>query len=76
MPVTIQFNNLNLDFTHDLRRSLPAAITTFCGAHALHMAIFYTSTDLLARDVLVLTLSPAATIGLGVPVLQRRTGIA
>src|SRR5579859_1335521 len=28
-PVTIQINNLNLDFTNDLRRSLPAAITDF-----------------------------------------------
>src|SRR5207302_732394 len=28
-PVTIHINNLNLDFTNDLRRSLPAAITVF-----------------------------------------------
>ena len=28
-PVQIQINNLNLDFTNDLRRSLPAAITDF-----------------------------------------------
>jgi hypothetical protein len=28
-PVQIQINNLNLDFTNDLRRSLPAAITEF-----------------------------------------------
>jgi ABC-2 type transport system permease protein len=28
-PVTIEINNLNLDFTDDLRRALPAAITTF-----------------------------------------------
>ena len=28
-PVTIHINNLNLDFTNDLRRSLPAAITQF-----------------------------------------------
>ena len=28
-PVAIQINNLNLDFTNDLRRSLPAAITDF-----------------------------------------------
>jgi ABC-2 type transport system permease protein len=28
-PVTIHINNLNLDFTNDLRRSLPAAITDF-----------------------------------------------
>ncbi|MGN6346891.1 MAG: ABC transporter permease [Candidatus Nitrosocosmicus sp.] len=28
-PVAIHINNLNLDFTNDLRRSLPAAITDF-----------------------------------------------
>src|SRR5919205_31906 len=28
-PVTIHINNLNLDFTNDLRRSLPAAISEF-----------------------------------------------
>lgn len=28
-PVTIRINNLNLDFTNDLRRSLPAAISEF-----------------------------------------------
>jgi ABC-2 type transport system permease protein len=28
-PVVIHINNLNLDFTNDLRRSLPAAITEF-----------------------------------------------
>jgi ABC-type multidrug transport system permease subunit len=28
-PVAIRINNLNLDFTNDLRRSLPAAITRF-----------------------------------------------
>ncbi|HLZ30288.1 MAG TPA: ABC transporter permease [Chloroflexota bacterium] len=28
-PVKIEINNLNLDFTNDLRRSLPAAITDF-----------------------------------------------
>ena len=28
-PVSVQINNLNLDFTNDLRRSVPAAITGF-----------------------------------------------
>jgi ABC-2 type transport system permease protein len=28
-PVTIHINNLNLDFTNDLRRSLPAAVSEF-----------------------------------------------
>jgi ABC-2 type transport system permease protein len=31
-PVTIHINNLNLDFTNDLRRSLPAAISEFYSA--------------------------------------------
>jgi ABC-2 type transport system permease protein len=29
-PITIHINNLNLDFTNDLRRSLPAAIRVLC----------------------------------------------
>ncbi len=33
-PVTIQVNNLNLDFTNDLRRSLPAAITQYYAAQS------------------------------------------
>ena len=32
-PVSIHINNLNLDFTNDLRRSLPAAITDFYESH-------------------------------------------
>ncbi|MBV9668156.1 MAG: ABC transporter permease [Nitrososphaeraceae archaeon] len=32
-PVTIHINNLNLDFTNDLRRSLPAAISEFYSGH-------------------------------------------
>ncbi|MGN6348887.1 MAG: ABC transporter permease [Candidatus Nitrosocosmicus sp.] len=33
-PVAIHINNLNLDFTNDLRRSLPAAITDFYESHS------------------------------------------
>jgi ABC-2 type transport system permease protein len=35
-PVTIHINNLNLDFTNDLRRSLPAAITEFYADKSNH----------------------------------------
>jgi ABC-2 type transport system permease protein len=35
------------------------------GVHALQMALFYNSADLLARDVLVLALSAAATLVAG-----------
>lgn len=49
---------------------------TFYGVHALQMAIFYSSTDQLGRDALVLALSAVIAIALGVTVLQRRTGVA
>lgn len=51
-PVTIQINNLNLDFTNDLRRSLPAAITTFYSQqndNPIHVKI--EETDLRAQDI-------------------------
>ncbi len=54
-PVTIQINNLNLDFTNDLRRSLPAAITAFYGEQPnspIHVAV--QETDLRQQDVSLL----------------------
>lgn len=51
-PVTIQVNNLNLDFTNDLRRSLPAAITTFYAQQASNtVAVTMRETDLRTRDI-------------------------
>ena len=51
-PVTIHINNLNLDFTNDLRRSLPAAITRFyAGQRVSPIAVSVRETDLRARDV-------------------------
>ncbi len=51
-PVTIHINNLNLDFTNDLRRSLPAAITEFYAAqNDSPVAVHVQETDLLTRDV-------------------------
>src|SRR5215471_9839979 len=44
------------------------------GVHALSLAVFYSSSDQLGRDVLVLSLSALAAIGLGVFFLRR--GIA
>jgi ABC-2 type transport system permease protein len=54
-PLTIQINNLNLDFTNDLRRSLPAAITAFYGEQPnspIHVAV--QETDLRRQDVSLL----------------------
>lgn len=53
--VTIRINNLNLDYTNDLRRSLPAAITRFYAQQSrspVNMAV--RETDLRARDVSIL----------------------
>ncbi|MBV9689283.1 MAG: ABC transporter permease [Ktedonobacteraceae bacterium] len=44
------------------------------GVHALQMAVFYSSSDLLGRDVLILSLSVLAALGLGI--LSMRRGIA
>ena len=44
------------------------------GVHALSLAVFYSSSDQLGRDVLVLSLSALGAIGLGV--LSLRRGIA
>jgi ABC-2 type transport system permease protein len=51
-PVSIQINNLNLDFTNDLRRSLPAAIATFYAQQqGSTVAVTMRETDLRSRDV-------------------------
>ena len=54
-PVTIRINNLNLDFTNDLRRSLPAAITRFY-AQQSHSPVDMSvqETDLRSQDVSIL----------------------
>jgi ABC-type multidrug transport system permease subunit len=75
-PVTIEVNNLNLDFTNDLRRSLPAAITDFyAGQPGSPVAIQVQERDLRARDVslvqfnllpnLVLLLTIASVVNCG-----------
>jgi ABC-type multidrug transport system permease subunit len=78
-PVEIQINNLNLDFTNDLRRALPAAITEYYaqqtdGSNPINVDI--AETDLRQQDisllqfelipnlVLLLTIAGAVNAGL------------
>lgn len=54
-PVTIRINNLNLDFTNDLRRSLPAAITRFYGEQRNSpVRVAVQETDLRRQDISLL----------------------
>ncbi len=77
-PVQIQINNLNLDFTNDLRRSLPAAITDYYAQQpeaANPIAVDVQETDLRQQDIgllqfdlipdLVLLLTIAGAINAG-----------
>ncbi len=76
-PVDIRINNLNLDFTNDLRRSLPAAITEFYRGQAqspIHVMV--QESDVPSQDVtliqfelipnLVLLLTLAGVINCGI----------
>ncbi|MBA3942936.1 MAG: ABC transporter permease [Herpetosiphonaceae bacterium] len=77
-PVTVQVNNLNLDFTNDIRRAVPTAITEFYQAQGAASPIQVTiqEHDLRQRDVeffqfsvlptlvLLLTISGVLTTGL------------
>jgi len=78
-PVQIQINNLNLDFTNDLRRSLPAAITDYYAQlpeTANPIGVDVQETDLRQQDigllqfqlipnlVLLLTIAGAVNAGL------------
>jgi ABC-2 type transport system permease protein len=75
-PVSIRINNLNLDFTNDLRRSLPAAVTRFYKEQAQSpILVGVSETDLRAQDVglvqfelipaLVLLLTVAGVVNCG-----------
>ena len=76
-PVTIHINNLNLDFTNDLRRSLPAAITEFYAEKGNNspIQIHVKETDLRSQDIdllrfelvpnLVLLLTTAGIVNAG-----------
>lgn len=51
-PVNIEINNLNLDFTNDLRRSLPTAITDFYSQQSNNpIAIQVKETDVRQQDI-------------------------
>jgi ABC-type multidrug transport system permease subunit len=52
-PIDVEVNNLNLDFTNDIRRSVPDAITQFYAAQGSSSPIKVTmqERDLRARDV-------------------------
>ncbi|GAB2719375.1 ABC transporter permease [Arthrobacter bambusae] len=51
-PVSVQINNLNLDFTNDLRRSVPAAITNFyAGQPDTPIMVGVAESDLRPHDV-------------------------
>src|SRR5215471_8890485 len=52
-PVDVQVNNLNLDFTNDIRRAVPDAITQFYQAQGSASPVDVTmhETDLRHRDV-------------------------
>lgn len=77
-PVIVKVNNLNLDFTNDIRRSVPDAITQFYRAQGSQspIKVGLREQDLRARDVqffqytvlptiiLLLTISGVVTSGL------------
>jgi ABC-type transport system involved in multi-copper enzyme maturation permease subunit len=51
-PVSVRINNLNLDFTNDLRRSVPAAITDFyAGQPDSPVMVGVAESDLRPHDV-------------------------
>jgi hypothetical protein len=63
-----------LAFEPQWLQNVAVAIPLTYGDHALQMAVFYSSADLLGRDLAVLALSALAAVGLGVLALLR--GIA
>ena len=50
-------------------------IPTYYGAHTLQMAIFYSSSDQLGRDLLVLAGTAVLTLLVGVITLNRRAAV-
>ncbi len=52
-PIDVYVNNLNLDFTNDIRRAVPDAITQFYAAQGSNSPVKITlqETDLRSRDV-------------------------
>jgi ABC-type multidrug transport system permease subunit len=63
-----------LAFEPTFLQNIAAYVPLTYGIHALEQAVFYSSSDLFGRDVLVLGLTVLAALGLGV--LSMRRGIA
>ncbi len=63
-----------LAFAPDWLQDIAGFIPLTYGRHALEMAMFYSSSDLLGRDILVLTASALVAVALGA--LAMRRGIA
>ncbi len=61
-----------LAFEPDWLQNIAAFVPLTYGTHALQMAVFYSSADLLGRDVLVLALSGLAALGLGTAAVRRQ----
>jgi ABC-2 type transport system permease protein len=63
-PVDVTVNNLNLDFTNDIRRSVPDAITQFYQAQgsASPIKVTLTEQDLRSRDVQLFQYSVLPTL--------------
>lgn len=59
-------------FEPDWLQRIAAFIPLTYGNHALQLAVFYGSTDQLGRDIVVLLLSVAVTMGAGILALRRR----
>jgi ABC-type multidrug transport system permease subunit len=59
-------------FLPDWVKSIAQFIPTSYGVHALQMAVFYSSSDLLPRDILVLLASTGVALVLGVWAMRRR----
>ncbi|MBV8719623.1 MAG: ABC transporter permease [Chloroflexi bacterium] len=58
-------------FLPDWVQAIAQFVPTYYGMHALQMAVFYNSTDDLARDLGVLAVTAAVTLALGVASLRR-----
>jgi len=62
-----------LAFEPSWLQSIAAFVLLTYGNHALQMAVFYNSADLLGRDVLVLALSSLVALCLGSMAISRQT---
>jgi len=60
-----------LAFEPEWLQNIAAFVPLTYGTHALQMALFYNSADLLGRDVLVLGLSSLAALALGIVMVRR-----